>query len=160
MQCRCSAHVWDSDQLKNTVIVTGVKEIDRRLKTLPLRVQKKIVRKGMRAGLKVMAAEVKQEVPVLTGLTRSAVKVRAVKRRKRNSIELEVSISGKVEGLTVTPRGGGKPAFYPAVIEYGRSDMEANPFMLRAYDNKAVESRNTTMKLIRDGVEDEATKPS
>ena len=145
--------------MKNTVIVTGIKDIDRRLRTLPGRVQKKVTRKAMRDGLKIMAAEVKKQAPVDTGLTQRNIKVKATRRKKRGSVELEVTISGKDSGLIKTPKtGGGKPVFYPAVVEYGREGVEPNPFMRRAYENKAAAARDETMRSLRNGVEQEATK--
>ena len=78
--------------MKTTVIVTGIPAIDKRLRTLPLRIQKKVVGQSMRAGLKGVAAEVKSQVPVDTGLTRSQVKTRVVKRKRRDVVELEVTL--------------------------------------------------------------------
>jgi HK97 gp10 family phage protein len=143
--------------VKTTVIVTGIRDIDRKLKRLPGAVQKKVVRKAMRAGLKVQAAEVKSQVPVDTGLTKSAVKVRAVKRRKRGTIEQEVMISGKVAGLVKTSKSGNR-AFYPAIVEYGSSAHPPNPFMRRAYESKGEAARQTTMQVLRDGIESETAK--
>lgn len=133
---------------KMFVVITGIKEIDRKLKRLEPKVQKKVLRQSMRSGLKVMAAEVKSQVPVETGLTRSAVKVKAVKRKKRGSIELEVAVGSK-PGLT--KQSGGKPVFYPAVVEY-----KHDPFMRRSFTAKGEEARQTTMRLLRDGIEREA----
>lgn len=149
--------------MKVKVIVTGIRDIDRRLKTLPLRVQKKVTRKAMRDGLKIIAAEMRVQVPSTsgrgTGRTRAAIKVRAKKRKKRDVIEMETLISGKIPGLIVRPKGGGKPTFYPAVIEYGRSDMPPNPFGRRTYDAKGASARDTTIQSLRAGVEAEARKP-
>jgi HK97 gp10 family phage protein len=144
--------------MKTSVIITGIRDIDRKLKRLAPAVQKKVVRKAMRAGLKVQATEVRSQVPVDTGLTKSAVKVRAVKRKKRGTIELEVLISGKVPGLIVTPASGAKPVFYPAVVEYGTSERPPNPFMRRAYESKGEAAKLVTLQVLRDGIEAEAVK--
>src|SRR4051812_17863762 len=104
------------------------------MKLLPLKVQKKVLRPAMRDGLKLVAAEVRTQAPLgETGRTRGAVKVRALKQRRRDSVAFEVNISGKVPGLIKPSQGG--PVFYPAVVEYGRQDMPPNPFMRRSYES-------------------------
>lgn len=132
------------------IIVTGIKDIDRRLKTLLPRLQKKVIRQGMRAGLKVIAAEVKANAPVDTGRMKKAVQVRAVKSRKRGSIALEVRISGKVAGLI---KPGRNPVFYPAIVEY-----KFRQFMKRAFNSKGEAARQVTINAIRMGIEREAGK--
>lgn len=141
--------------MKQAIIITGVKAIDRKLKSLEPRVQKKVVRKSMRAGLKLLAAEVKTQIPVLSGLARSAVKVRAVKKRKRGSIELEVTIDSKTPGLI---KPGSKPAFYPALIEYGDRDTPPDPFMRRSYEAKSEGARQVTLSSLLKGTMEEASK--
>jgi HK97 gp10 family phage protein len=143
--------------MPKAVVITGIRDIDRRLRTLLPRLQKKVLRQAMRKGLKVVQAEVKAEVPVETGLTRSAVQVRAVKSKRRGSIALEVRISGKVPGLVKT-YGGDKRAFYPAVVEYGRKGVAPNPFMRRAFTAKGEAARQVTIEDIRMGVEREASR--
>ena len=122
-----------------------------------MRVQKKVIKQGMRKGLKVLAGDVRTQVPVETGLTKSAVQVRVVKSRKRDRFALEVRISGKKEGLKVTTKSG-KVFFYPAVIEYGHHGVAPNPFMRRSFDSRGPEARAVAIQAIRDGVELEVTR--
>lgn len=137
------------------VVITGIKELDKRLKTLEPRVQKKVLRQAMRAGLKILAAEVKAQVPVDTGATKSQVKVRAVKRRKRGTIELEVQIVA-TDQLKRTSSKTGQTVFYPAIVEYGSPGRPANPFMHRAYAAAGESARQETMVRLRAGIEREA----
>lgn len=140
--------------MKTTVIITGVSAIDRRMKLLPLKVQKKVLRPAMRDGLKLVAAEVRMQAPVETGRTKGAVQVRALRQRRRDSVSLEVRISGKIPGLI--KQGQSEPVFYPAVVEYGRKDMPPNPFMRRSYEAKGEAARQLAIQRIREGVEREA----
>lgn len=133
------------------IVITGVKDIDRRLRDLPPKVQKKVIRQGMRAGLKVLQAAVEQEAPEKTGATKEHVVVRAVKGRKRGSIELEVRIAAEDE-LKKTSANG-KTYFYPAIVQY-----MYNPFMTRAFDSTGEAARQVTIAWIRNGVEREASK--
>lgn len=137
--------------MKRSIIITGVKEIDRKLSTLDTRVVKKHVRSSMRKGMKLIAAEVRTQVPVWSGLTKSAVKTRAVKTRKRGSIEIEVMIDGKAPGL-IKPSAKG-PVFYPAIVEY-----KHNPFMRRSFTSKGEPARQVTLEALLQGVEEEVRK--
>jgi HK97 gp10 family phage protein len=140
-----------------SVVVTGIKDIDRKLKFLPGRIQKKVLRQAMREGLKVMAAEVKAQVPVDTGLTKKNVRVRAVKKKRRDEIQLEVRVGGDEE-LYKTSAKTGTTVFYPALVEYGRKNVPPNPFMRRAFEAKGEIARQVTIDEIRAGVESEASK--
>lgn len=139
------------------VVITGIKRLDRRLRTLEPRVQKKVLRRAMRSGMKVVAEAVKAEAPVDTGTMKGAVKVRAVKRRRRGSIELEVRILAD-ESTRRTSAKTGKTVFYPAVVQYGTDKRPANAFMTRAYVRSGERARQTTLRELRDGVEREASR--
>ena len=137
---------------RQTLIVLGIPEIDRKLRRLPGVVQKKVARKAMRNGIKVVAADVKRNVPVDTGLTKANVKVRAVKKRKRGEIEIEVKISGD-PGLYRRYAGGTKTAFYPALVEYKHSH-----FMRRSFVSAGPTARQVAIDEIKIGVEEEVKK--
>lgn len=134
------------------VVITGVASVDRRLKSLIPRLQKKVIRKAMRDGLKVIKQETKAQSPIETGETKRNVSVRALKKRKRNLIAMEVRIKA-VDSLKRTTKSG-EVYFYPALVEY-----EPDPFMKRAYDTKGRSARNETMKQIHLGIDREASKP-
>ncbi len=139
--------------MPGAVVVTGIKAIDRKLKRLEPKVQRKVFRQSMRAGMKVMQAEVQSQVPVDTGLTKKNVKVRALKR-KRNRIAMEVRVAA-APGL-ITHWASGEPFFYPAGIEFGDSDHQPNPFGRRSYSSKGEAARDVTMNQMIAGVEREA----
>jgi HK97 gp10 family phage protein len=137
--------------VKTSVIITGIPQIDRKLKRLPIRIQKKVVRQSIRKSLKVMQAEVVANAPVYTGVTKQNVKVRAVKTRKRGSIELEVKVAGDDKLYKV--QANGTKVFYPAIVEYKK-----NAFMRRSFDTKGEAVRNLAIQLMKVGVEVEARK--
>jgi HK97 gp10 family phage protein len=140
------------------IFITGVDRIDRALKLLPMKVQKKIIRPAIRDGLKLVKAETEAQVPVDTGLTKDSIKIKAVAKRKTGRIALLVQISGKVPGLIKTSAAG-KRGFYPAFVEYGSAGHPPNPFMRRAYTSAGPAARNLTMQRILEGTEREAAKP-
>jgi HK97 gp10 family phage protein len=101
--------------------------------------------------MKVMADAVKAEVPVDTGLTRRNVKVRAARKKKRGTIEIEVRVLAE-GGLKKTSGRTGKTVFYPAIVQYGGKNIRKNPFMSRAYDRRGDAARLRTIELLKDGV--------
>jgi HK97 gp10 family phage protein len=139
------------------VVVTGIKELDRKLKKLAVNVQRKIARQAARAGMKIIAAEARAQVPVVSGLTKSSIKVRATKKKRRGDIGIDVRVTSKTEGLVIRPPKG-RPVFYPSTVEYGDRDHPPNPFMRRVFQAKGPEAQKVTMQAIRDGVEREARK--
>lgn len=89
--------------------VAGLQETKQALEALGIKTEKKIIRKGLRAGAKIVQAACQSEAPKLTGFMASKIKVRSGKAGK-----------GK---LAVTVGVGAKDfkgdAFYGAFVEYG-----------------------------------------
>jgi hypothetical protein len=137
---------------KPFLIITGISDIDRRLRTLEPRIQKKVARKALRNGIKIMTAEVKSQVPVKSGLTKANVKTRAAKRKKRGIIEIETTIRS-IPGLKKVYRGGQATVFYPAVVEY-----KHDAFMRRSFVAKGPIVRQKAIDELRSGAILEATK--
>lgn len=139
------------------IYITGIKRIDKALKTLPMKVQKKIIRPAIRSGLKLVQAEAEIQVPRDTGLTEENIEIKAYKKRRVGRIGMMVQVSAKAAGLVKTSKGG-KRAFYPAIVEYGGRDHPPDPFMRRSYTGAGPEARDTTMQHILDGTLREAAK--
>lgn len=140
------------------VFVTGVKQVDRRLRALPKTIRRKVLNKAVRAGLKPVHDEARALCPEDTGDLGTSIKVRAWPKRRRNQVAMEV-ITG--EG---TFRG---ETFYGGMVEYGhfaghrrlgntRAWVEARPFMRPAYDRKRAEARAAATARIRAGIETSA----
>lgn len=131
------------------VTLTGVKAIDRRLKKLAPAIQKKVLTQAMRAGMKIIQAQVKANARAAfmggTGATVKGVKVRAVKRsRKRFGIDVRIN-KGAYVGET----------FYSAFLEYGTAKMKPRPFMEPAFRAKGKTARDETIRKALEGVERE-----
>lgn len=141
--------------MAKAIIITGVKEIDRKLKELEPRIQQKVLRQAMRKGMKLVLAQAQAMVPVLSGLTKANLKLKAMKRsRSRQGLNVQVA---NAEGLTKTTTEGEK-VFYPAVVEYGDSEHPGHPFMRPAYDQQGPAARDTTMRALLDGTMREAAQ--
>lgn len=134
-----------------TVIITGIEEIDRRLKTLSNRVRNKIVRAAMRKGMKLVQGRVQAKAPVDTGKLKRAVKVRALdaKYRRRGDLGIEVRIGeGDFKGDT----------FYAAFQEYGTRKMSGRHFMEAAYAEEGESARRITVNELLKKTLEEANK--
>lgn len=140
-------------------IVTGIRSIDRKLAQLPYKIQGKVIRPAMRAGMKVQAEGVRAEVPVDSGLTRRSVKVRATPKKRiakgsrSTTISMEVVVVAE-KGLVKVTKGG-KRYFYPALIEFGSRDEPANPFGRRAFNRRGEAARRVTLAHLKAGVDRE-----
>lgn len=127
------------------VIVTGIREIDRKLARLEPAVQKKILRQSIREALKPVAAGVKAMIHSITGALKKAVKVRALKSRKRGQIGLEVRISAE-------DAGKGKQAtweeatFSPAFTEFGTAHQPPKPIMRPVFDSQGPAARESAIR--------------
>lgn len=64
------------------IVITGTKELVAKLGNLKKNVAKNAIRKGSRAGCKILAAAIKDSAPALTGALKRSVKVRSTPRSR------------------------------------------------------------------------------
>ena len=141
-----------------TMTVFGDREVAAKFKTLPKRVQGKVLRQSLRPAAKIVNEEAKQQVPVDTGALRKSLKLRAGKKRKRGVVAIVVQTgAGFFQGET----------YYGGFVQFGhrigsrklgdaRKMVPANPFLTRAYDAKKDQALRLTESLIASGVERES----
>lgn len=87
--------------LKN---IKGGKELFDLMQTLPIKLEKNILRGAMRAGAKVVLAEAKNNVPIKSG-------------ELRNS--LRISTNSKKGRVTASVKAGNKRVWYSRLVEFG-----------------------------------------
>lgn len=103
------------------ISVTGDKELLDKLGKLRKTQVAKAIRKGSRAGSKIVQAKAKENVPVVSGALKREIKVRALKRSRRWT------------GTQVTMRvAGGVP--YGSFVDLGTKRMKARHFVERAVE--------------------------
>jgi len=125
-----------------------VRKLNRKLKTLESKVEKKLTRQALRAGAKIIAKEAKLRAPVDTGELKSKIKVWALKRSRKRI--------GVLVGTSAKEYTGDQ--FYAAFVEYGTKDMPAKPFMGPAAEAKGPEAAAVVGKTLADGIEREIAK--
>ena len=150
--------------MPKAIEVTGLDPLLRKLSSLPTRVQGKVVRPAARDGTKIVAEEVKRLVPVdadghqLDGgqHLRKTIKVRAVKGRRRGSINYKV-MTGTREELGIP---AGEKGYYPAALEYGGLDHQPIPYMRPALRRVRPRVISSVRSKILAGIMQEAARGS
>ena len=135
-------------------VLKDIEAIKKSLSKVQKSVAGKVLRKGMREGLKLIAQKAAAEAPVKTGRLRRAMKVMAMKRK-----------AGRI-GFTLMPKrkylkiADGSEHYYPAYQEYGTPKMKGKHFMKRAYLSGANSARDTALRLIKQGLDEAVRNPS
>ena len=141
---------------RGVMVVTGNKELNRKLSALTGPQQKKVVRSALRPALKPVQQKAKQVAKSFkdTGLLARSIKIRSNKRSRR-------SIGARVTSGTQTTDFGGK-AYYGAFQEYGwksgkrgsgnRRQIKGKGFMQRAVRTKSAQALRIYNRKIYSGL--------
>ena len=139
--------------------IMGGQELDNKLQRLGSKVVKKHLTKALRAGAKLILADARSRVPVLSGKLKRSLAVRIGKKRRGvHEKTITVRPDSKKEPDLVTFGKDGKRYFYPAAVEYGTRKRKAKPFMRPAFDSQKQKAVKAIMAQLLKGVEEEATK--
>ena len=139
--------------VSGAVSLRGFAEFEKKLRALPGKVARKVVRQALREGAKIIQAEAKARVPVDSGKLKKSIKVRAAKSRKKGTAAVVVQTGqGDFKGET----------FYGAFLEYGHKlgarrssattkDLRKQAADLRQYRKTTGDKRwESTEKSLRD----------
>lgn len=116
--------------------LTGDKRLLDKLNQLKKTDAKAAIRKGTRAGAKIVQARAKQSAPIRTGTLRQSIKVRALPRSRK--------WTGTMARAQV---------FYGAFLEYGTKHIKARHYMRQATDDTKQQAMTVALDMIRDEVE-------
>ena len=148
---------------KVMITLEGAEKLERALAVMEAKVAKKITKKAMRAGAKVILRAAKARAPVDTGQMKKALTVRAARQRKRGEASFNLSFDTKKYPDLVTTSEtfqgvgqarGSKRFFYPAIVEYGTSTQPAKPFMRPVFDSQKAAALRVIMGQFRKGITD------
>ncbi len=134
---------------RDSVAVRGLSEIESKLKNLPIKVRKTMMRKALRAGGKIILSAAREEAPVRTGLLQSQIKLR-VHKNKKGYMSIRVGTGSK---------GNPGPAFYSSFVELGYKhrggkQIPANPFLKRASDKSKDQAGQATTESLQQQIEE------
>lgn len=130
-----------------TFVITGLDDIDRKLRTLEPRVAKKVLRQAMRKAMKRVQTMVKELAPERSGELKRAIKVRAARRTRKKQIRINVRIGkGDFKGDT----------YYGAMVEYGTKKQQGQHFMETAFKLAGARAREDAIEAITQGIEEQA----
>lgn len=140
------------------LVVTGIPELDAKLKALEPKLQKKAIRQSVRAAMKPILSATRAAAPVKTDelKIRKYIKLRALKRSRKGFLGVEVACVGSDGTPMIAYTKSGKRVFIPYAIEFGHKGAPPHPFMRPAYEAFGPTARNHALRLLRDAVEREA----
>ncbi len=123
----------------------GVPQLAAEFKALESKIQKKALRKGLRAGAKIIQRAAKANAPKgETGNLRKFIKLKADKR-SRSRLGIRVR-TGTRQQLDIPAND---PVYYPGIVEYGSKDRPPQPYMRPAFNTSKGGAKREIIKAIR-----------
>lgn len=157
--------------------ITGARELQAKLDTLARNVQKRVVRKAVRAARKPVLARAKANALARVGgsmgaLLAKAIVIAAPKKQQPGTYALHVQLLSQgrdqrrknaigVAGFVHESQRTGRRTYIPAAIEYGHGaskEQAARPFMRPAADSTERESLRILGRELASGLLREAIK--
>lgn len=138
---------------RETMTLQGGRDLERKLIRLAdPRLAKKLARRALRGGAKVIAPAVKSEMDVVTGDMRRSVKVRSAKLGRSAVARAWVGIN------VISSSKDGDKDYHTAFNEYGTSRQAPDPAFRRGFDKSKRAALNAIMAVLRQELNREARK--
>lgn len=134
-----------------TDVVKGDRELQRRFSAMTRRVQGNALRNAVRAGAIIVRDEARAIAPRDTGLMAKKIHIK-VRRSRRGMSRMAVRTGTRTQMGMVAD-----DFYYPGAVEFGTSEMNAQPFMRPAYDNKRGQAEATITSRIAAEIEKAAS---
>jgi HK97 gp10 family phage protein len=109
-------------------IISGGRELDQLLQTLPAKIERNIMRAALRAGAATILPEVKQRIPVATGALRDSARITT--KFKKGQVSASVKVGNFV-------------AWYAHLVEFG-----TQPHTITAAPGSALNVNGTVTKSV------------
>lgn len=123
------------------ISVIGARELERKLKKLDTRIQKKVVRQALRTSAKRVKKRVVNNLSNTRVMVQSGKLLNAFKNAKTKSFTRRYGIrighvlpSREELGIPAYQSGKKDAGYYPYFVEYGHGDVPAHPFLRPAID--------------------------
>ncbi len=134
------------------ISLMGDRKLQRKLKRLPIVVQRKIVRHALREAARPVLATAKALVPVDTGRLKKSLKIRSAGKRGQAGIVVRTGTRAEL-GIPEDAK-----YFYPAALEFGHGNVPAYPFLRPALDQNRPRALKIIARELGAGIEREAVK--
>jgi HK97 gp10 family phage protein len=141
--------------------LSGGRELDALLQTLPAKMERNVMRSALRAGAAVMLEEVKQRIPVASGALRDSTRITT--RAKGGSVSASVKVGNAQAWYAHLVEFGTRPHVITAkepggALQFGGTltrsvqhpGHRAQPFMRPAADAAFLESTNAVQRKVRE----------
>lgn len=130
----------------------GNKAVERALKALPEKIQKKVLRKAMSKATTTVSREMRAKAPVKSGALRRSI------GKRTKSYQRGQTIYGVVGPRSSFEMDGQKPSKYAHLVEFGSSRSSPKPFARPAYQSANAEASKQLANDIVNGAIAEAAK--
>ena len=133
------------------VVVTGISEIDNKLRSLPARVGKKVVTTAMKTAMKPEEQTARDLAPKKTGALARDVKIRTAKKSRKY-----MGIDVRVERRGDRFYGWFQETGWVVKTKQGQKRIAGKHYMRQAYEQHERQSNIEATKLIKEGILREA----
>jgi len=99
--------------------VEGMAALEKVLDQLPEKLQRNVIRGGLRAGGKVFVSEARRRASVKTGELRNSIRISSIRKTRTG-------------GLLALIKAGNKKAWYPHLVEFGTRAHMVKPVNAKA----------------------------
>lgn len=136
--------------------VEGLEELNKALDGLEPKVGRKIIKKGINEGTKIVLKEMKDLVPVRTGTMRKSLGRKVKAYRKSQTV---LGIVGPRKGFATEVDGRPyDPVNVAHLVENGHSGTEGKPFVRPAWDNTQQRVKNAFVTIAKKDIADYARR--
>jgi HK97 gp10 family phage protein len=132
-----------------TVTISGMDEIDRKLRELGPKLARRTMRKALKAAGEVFVAAQKMRAPVGPG--RKTGRSQHPAGNLRDSIRSVTRVSARYEEGAVLA-GPTRHAFYAMFQEFGTRHQPSRPFITPAFDESKEAAKDKFIKTLREGL--------
>jgi len=139
------------------VKVSGINEILKKLKKLPIVMQKRVVTGAIRASAAAINKEAKLNVPKDEGDLKKSLSV--IKRKTKDKNIIYFSVVPKTKLLHKIQDAKGERHYnYGGLVEFGSSKMSARPYLRPAFESKGAEAISIAKAYMKKRIDKEIAK--
>lgn len=129
--------------MSDAIRIFGTKQIEAKFKALPAKIGRKVMRKGLTDGARIVCMRARESVPVATGTLRKSIRVLGLKGAKAAGFRGKSVPLGK-RVIASAP--------HAHLVERGTKKMAARPFLSNALEEKKSEVFDAIANAVREGI--------